>query len=299
MQITRRTFLKNSVPAAASLIIASSGKSAGQSLDALTGHDYNKDVFASLKPDDTRILEDIAAKKSHIMRAASVENLPPELIASVIYDQQRDQSLLSNLVDRYFSYLRDQSLGEGQVKPSMAALTDGKRSLSFSDTLHYRAKLLQSSTNIEYVAKTLRFFLDRENRFPGITAEELLRNPHAMAVIASEYRKGFTRSHKDQAKPNYYGYRVIAGLTEDSPIYRALDIGPDARGALISQYLYQNFQRVVDARRAYDNEMQFRDGQRLTGVGLGIIGTGVVVFYIYKSLIQEQNSSPKKPAKQI
>lgn len=50
--------------------------------------------------------------------------------------------------------------------------------------------LFDPARNIGYQARELRRLLERDNRFPGMTAEELIHDPFAMTLAMSEYRAG-------------------------------------------------------------------------------------------------------------
>src|SRR3989338_11264042 len=122
MQASRRTFLKAAVPVLTVILPAEA--------DLQSIPDY-EDVFSDLRLTDKKdleskkALESIVADREFILREAETADLPPEFLASVIYDQRRDETWLSGLTDRILSIVRDQSMGEGQIRPSVAALTDG------------------------------------------------------------------------------------------------------------------------------------------------------------------------------
>src|SRR3989338_1544631 len=255
MPISRRNFLKAAVSGLASVI-----SPAEQELLAST--DY-KESFPDLRLADAGALESIVADREHILKEAKEADLSPIFLASVIYDHRRDANRLTDLADKLLSMVRDQSMGEGQIRPSVAALTDGlNEGVNFRQHMAYRKMLDDPAMNVYYTARYLRFLLQKEHRFPEITKEELLQNPKAMAIIATEYRSHPTETSNEKAKPSYYGYRVIAGIAEDSPLYGVLGINPRDSGRLASQYLNQNVSGIIEARKNYEAENIRRTGKR-------------------------------------
>jgi hypothetical protein len=144
-----------------------------------------------LLTDDSDAMAIIARHEDAIGAAARRHDLPPEFIAAIIYGHQRGLTPKRKFTDCAGSALgADLSLGLAQVRLSTAAANDALELSDVSPALfkRYRAMLLDPMQNIEYQSRELRRLLDRANRFPGITAEELIHNPFAMTLIMSEYR---------------------------------------------------------------------------------------------------------------
>lgn len=87
---------------------------------------------------------------------------------------------------------RDLSLGLAQIRISTAVSNDGLEygTISPANFRKYRSALLDPLRNIRYLAGEVRLLLHRHNRFPGISSDELIHNPFAMALVMSEYRMG-------------------------------------------------------------------------------------------------------------
>lgn len=290
MQTSRRNFLKAAV---AVLGLASVSPPAETDLQSVP--DYEK-VFSDLRIADKKALESIIADREPILKEAQIADLPPEFLASIIYDHRRDANWLTDLTDKVLSVVRDQSMGEGQIRPSVAALTDGmKEGLNWRQHWAYREMLADPAVNIYYTAQYLRFLLQKGHRFPGIKKEELLQNPNAMAIIATEYRSHPTRTPNEKAKPSYYGYRAVAGIAEDSPLYRILGINPGDSSRLASQYLNQNFSGIIKARKNYDAETVGRTGKR-AGFSAIITGGAIAAYLGSEALRNRKNHN--QPARQ-
>lgn len=128
-----------------------------------------------------------------ISTEARRHDLPPELLAAIIYSHQAGLTSFRAFTDCAGSAMgSDLSLGLGQIRISTAAGNDGilSAALSARRFRQYRTILLDPLQNIGHLAREVRLLLDRGNRFPGIAAGELVHNAHAMALVLSEYRMG-------------------------------------------------------------------------------------------------------------
>ena len=142
------------------------------------------------KPDELAV---VAQYKDAIATTARRHDLPPEFLAAIIYGHQRGLTPFRKFTDCAGSALgRNLSLGLAQVRISTAAANDKLElaELSPATFKSYRAKLLDPAGNIEYQARELRQLLERDHRFPGITAEALVHDPFVMTLAMSEYREG-------------------------------------------------------------------------------------------------------------
>jgi hypothetical protein len=63
-----------------------------------------------------------------------------------------------------------------------------------------RSRLLDPEQNIAYQAGELRDLLEQENRYPGISAETLIHDPFAMALLITEYRMGRLGTPSDSSR---------------------------------------------------------------------------------------------------
>jgi hypothetical protein len=157
--------------------------------DSLTAVACTKELFLA-KPDEIGV---ITQHRDAILAEAQKYDLPPELLASIIYGHQRDLTPFRKFTDCAGSALGgDLSLGLAQIRVSNAATNDKQEfaSMAPADFKNYRSTLLDPLQNLEYQAKELRQLLEREIRFPGITAEELVHDPFIMTLLMSEYRMG-------------------------------------------------------------------------------------------------------------
>ena len=127
---------------------------------------------------------------------------------------------------------------------------------------------METSSNIDYAGKHLRFLIQRENRFPNISQEDLLNNPRAMAIAATEWNLGPRNRPQAIAKPNLFGLDVIAGLGRGSPLYqmfgRELKKWQDTK---INQYLSINSKLIGEAIQDSRIEYDKRIGRTL-GIGI-------------------------------
>jgi len=135
----------------------------------------------------------VARYRDAITLEAVEHDLPPELLSAIIINHQTALTPFSRYTDCVGSALgRNNSLGLAQIRLSTAVLSDGKHyaKLKPADFRLYRSLLLYPVSNIRYQAKELRLLLERSNRFPGITAGELIHQPPVMALLITEYRMG-------------------------------------------------------------------------------------------------------------
>ena len=148
-----------------------------------------KEIFQS-KTDGITVIQQ---NRHAIMNEAGNFDLPPELLAAILYDHQRDLTSFRKFTDCVGSALGgDFSLGPAQVRISTAIQSDGRRvsAITPREFKVYRAALLDPSLNIRCQAKELRSLIERKDRSPGITSAELMNRPPIMALLLSEYRTG-------------------------------------------------------------------------------------------------------------
>jgi hypothetical protein len=165
-------------------------------IDAISACICMKEIFFS-KQDELNVVKE---NKQAIMNEAERFDLPPELLAAIIYNHQRDLTSFRIFTDCFGSALgRDLSLGPAQVRISTAVQSENRRldEITPKEFKLYRASLLDPNLNVRYQAKELRSLLERKDRSPGITAAELMNSPQVMALLLSEYRMGRKNSLRD------------------------------------------------------------------------------------------------------
>jgi len=266
--------------------------------------EYISDFSISPRPSNTDLIQFIRDNNHYIKSSAGQYELPPEFLASVLYrekSKENSSNRLSDCVTSIWGY--DASLGDGQIKISAAAKSDGKNynELKEKERLEYRGILLKTSGNIEYVARNLRFLVDRPNRKPGIQAEELIKDPHLMAVIATEYNSGPKNSTLEEANPNIAGYDVIAGLLQNFQFFEMFGNGLrhylSRRHQIISEirsYLNHNRNLITKSIINADREQEKRLGVTLSYVllfPLVPIGFGYGVQYSFSKLREQRGKT--------
>jgi hypothetical protein len=158
-------------------------------VDVVAACKCTKEIFL-MKQDEINVVQQ---NKQAIMNEAKHFDLPPELLAAIIYNHQRDLTFFRIFTDCFGSALGgDFSLGPAQVRISTAVQSENRRldAITPKEFKVYRASLLDPNLNIRYQAKELRSLLERKDRSPGITSVELMNNPQVMALLLSEYRMG-------------------------------------------------------------------------------------------------------------
>ena len=172
----------------------------------------------------------------------------------------------------------DPSIGDSQIKISAAAKAGGKdyATLTREEYQSYRTKLFNTALNIDYLAKYVRYLLDRKNRYLGISSTGLLSDPNAMAVIATEYNRGETDTALVDAKPNKYGFEIVSLLVEGSPLYAIFDTKLNGEDKKIGEYLDSKkgmiSKSIEDSSRDYKKRM----GKYAAGFGTVIASLGAL-----------------------
>lgn len=164
-------------------------------------------------------LDVITAYKDAIVTEAQRYDLPSELLAAIIYSHQKTLTPFRKFTDCAGSALgKDLSLGLAQIKISNAVSNDRLKfaAISLDDFNYYRSVLLDPFRNIQYQAKEVRLLLERNSRFPGITAEELIHEPFIMALLMSEYRMGRQEAASSTSKLSANAFWDLRFLQENS-----------------------------------------------------------------------------------
>jgi hypothetical protein len=155
-------------------------------------------------------------------------DLPPELLAAIIYGHQSTLTQFRHFTDCAGSALgRDLSLGLAQVRISTAVSADRLPydSLPHRDFKQYRATLLDPDRNIAYQASVLRQLLDRDIRYPGITADTLVHDPFAMALLMSEYRAGPQHVAAEESRLSANAFYDLSFMLDDAVFIFGRDTG--------------------------------------------------------------------------
>jgi hypothetical protein len=189
--MTRRVLLRllPGIPALLLVILVVAEKTDALRSDTLVAAACTLDLLAP-SPDIPALLREY---RDVIARQAAEYDLPPEMLAAVIYGHQVALTPFRTFTDCAGSAIgRDLSLGLAQVRISTAFSADrvDPEVLANADFKQYRKSLLDPDANIGWQARVVRLLLDREIRYPAIPAGTLVHDPFAMALVMSEYRAG-------------------------------------------------------------------------------------------------------------
>ncbi len=140
-------------------------------------------------------------------------NIPPELIAAVIYQENNWRRTGHDLVDWISSKTgRIHTAGPGQVRTTTAMRLDNNVDIpSTDDVREYNQRLNDPELAITYIARELNYI--------KIEAEINNIGYPQMDILASAYRTGYTKNQH----LNNHGYDVLIILRRDD-IYQALKI---------------------------------------------------------------------------
>lgn len=130
----------------------------------------------------------------------------------------------------------DRPLGVGQIRPMTAAMVLGATPWIDQDRNDRRAgrdqikanydalpletkraiftQLRWPKSNIAMAARLLGTLKNRANRYPELTAAQLAADPRAVALLATEYISGGTRTPVTEARPSGYGSWVWQQMQE-------------------------------------------------------------------------------------
>ena len=107
------------------------------------------------------------------------------------------------------------------MSPAAAIQSDGRHlaAITPKEFRIYRASLLNPNLNIRYQAKELRSLLEKENRSPGITSEELINSPQVMSLLLSEYRMGRKNSLRNSTGFGAGSLGALRLLMDEEDLY--------------------------------------------------------------------------------
>ena len=187
-------------------------------IDVIEACKCTKEIFLS-KQNEINVVQQ---NKQAIMNEAKHFDLPPELLAAIIYNHQRELTSFRRFTDCFGSALGgDFSLGLAQVRISTAIQGENRHidTITPKEFKVYRASLLDPDLNIRYQAKELRSLLDRVDRSPGISSVELINSPKVMSLLLSEYRMGRKSSLRDSTGFGAGSLGALRLLMDEESLY--------------------------------------------------------------------------------
>jgi len=161
----------------------------------------------------------VARYHETIAAEAAAHDLPPELLAALIVNHQIYIPPWRRFTDCAGSAMgANLSLGLAQLRLSTAAQLDGRafESLSPGEFRSLRRQLLEPPQNIVYEARELRSLLDRKNRYPGMGAETLIRDPFVMALVMTEYHMGRMTTASEDSRLSANAFNALRLLAEET-----------------------------------------------------------------------------------
>ena len=154
----------------------------------------------------------ISQYSSTIKQEAQEYNLPPELIAAILYQENNHRIKAQDWADYTSSRInRFHSAGPGQIYTTTAARLDNVPSITASDVETYYYQLNKPEQAIRYVAQELAYLQH--------TTNSDLTTLAGIDLLASEYRTG----HRPTPQINNHGYDVLIILRRPN-VYNALGI---------------------------------------------------------------------------
>jgi hypothetical protein len=154
--------------------------------------------------------------------------IPVELLIARVFDENEMRSIkhdwqdsIALCINNFFydmgleGHAIDASLGPGQVNISTAQMLDRKylgNSFSSKDTTD---RLLDPVTNIGYVTQYTHHLLYRDNRIgETLHPDDVLKDPHLLAVIGNEYVIGETETPLAEAVGHEIGASYLETLAD-------------------------------------------------------------------------------------
>lgn len=202
------------VPALCVLVFFAAGAAGFIKADGLGALACTAELFRD-RPDPSTIIH---RHRQTIAAEAGRNDLPPELLATIIYSHQAGLTTFRKFTDCSGSALgSDLSLGLAQIRVSTAADNDGFHvaELPTKEFRGYRTALLDPAQNIRIQAREVRLLLDRNNRSPRISAAQLIRDPFVMVLLMSEYRMGRQSAGRGTARIGASGIHDLGHLEKD------------------------------------------------------------------------------------
>lgn len=154
-----------------------------------------------------------------IAAQAAAYELPPELLAALIVNHQLYIPPWRRFTDCAGSAMgANLSLGLAQLRLSTAAQLDGRAfdALSAEEFRRLRRQLLDAESNIVYEARELRSLLERKNRYPGMDAESLIRDPFVMALLMTEYHMGRMSTPSAESRLSANAFNALRLMSEQT-----------------------------------------------------------------------------------
>ena len=167
-----------------------------------------------------------------------IRDVELELIRGFLNDVMTP--IVGPVADGSYLHTGKKSLGVGQIAQTTTAMVTGKitwrdlnetarapildgieddfKALSGADFWDIFNLLRFPKTNILCAAKLLEKIKNRAHRFPAMTARDVLTNPKAIGVIATEYNRGAYDTPLASFKENSNGTRAVKYVTAPSSI---------------------------------------------------------------------------------
>lgn len=234
---------------------------------------------------DSDALDFLEKYKDTIAREAEDNGLPKEFVASVIYAEKSATSGFSERMGDWVNSIfnADGTYGPCQVKLSTALFLDGKiKTMEEMDKIsddvkkEYIKKLYDPAAGINYASRYLAYLKNRKNRYPSLAKDELLQNPRAMAILATEYNLGEKNSAADEARFSYYGYNVIIGLSSCSDIEDVFKIDAKTK-YLCDKFLAENREWIEGMVKKGEPDKKPKKYRKAMIVGEAIVISGIAL----------------------
>ena len=178
-------------------------------------------------------IDEYAAK---ITTAAKENNVPPELLAAVVYQENDYRLKIQDITDTISELIgRNYTAGPGQIKISTAMRLDNITTpIVKLEIESYSHRLNDPEVAISYIAAELNH-IKKEAQMENIRYSEI-------DLLASAYRNGYTPN----MKLNNHGYDVLIILRNNN-IYNALNLKMDKhRWQDIQNYLNKTQKERVE-----------------------------------------------------
>ncbi len=194
----------------------------------LTSHCKNPDAF------DNEDLCFIAEFAPLIKEGASTHNLPPELIAAVLYQENDYRLFMHDLADSLSAVFgRNHSAGPAQMNTLTAANLDGIETLTLDEIKVYHRRLRNPEQAITYLTLELTRLRDQ-------TPIQTL-NLAGVDKLVSQYMTNLQPTDP----VNYYGELVLEAM-RDINFAALMDINPTFQPKEINEYLKRTQEQRVD-----------------------------------------------------
>ena len=158
--------------------------------------------------------------KDNIIQYSREYNIPPEIIVGILFLENEKRTryedwkdfLGASIIGRFLR--SDPSLGPGQINISTAADLDKRLRNPTISREQIKQALQDPDHNLKYIAKMGSYLIHRENRLPARSLENILGNPHLIAVFGTEYVRGATNKKLSQSRPSDKGLNFASIIAQ-------------------------------------------------------------------------------------